>query len=49
MKRESSLIEKRSFAAGFAVFDGTKDKSFKDVIKRADVEMYHHKKMLKSL
>lgn len=47
--KESTLIEKNSFAAGFAVFDSAKDKSFNDVMKRADVEMYHHKKMLKSL
>ena len=49
IKKESSLIEKNSFAAGFAVYEPGKDKSFNDVMKRADVEMYHHKKMLKSI
>ena len=49
MKRNCSLAEKKSFAAGFAVFDPANDKSFNDVMKRADTEMYQHKKMLKSL
>ncbi len=49
MKRNCSLAEKKSFAAGFAVFDIDKDKCYNDVIKRADTEMYQHKKMLKSL
>jgi len=49
MKRNCSLAEKKSFAAGFAVFDPVNDKSFNDVMKRADTEMYQHKKMLKSL
>ena len=44
-----SLSEKKSFAAGFAVFDPQHDKYFSDVMKRADVEMYQNKKMLKSL
>ncbi len=44
-----SLIEKKSFAAGFAVFDPNRDRCFADVIKRADSEMYENKKMLKSL
>ncbi len=44
-----SLAEKKSFAAGFAVFDSKKDRCFGDVMKRADVEMYQNKKMLKSL
>ena len=49
MKRNCSLAEKKSFAAGFAVFEPYVDKCFNDVIKRADTEMYQHKKMLKSL
>lgn len=44
-----SLREKKSFAAGFAIYDSTKDHCFGDVMKRADVEMYENKKMLKSL
>ena len=44
-----TLIEKKSFAAGFAVFDPKHDKCFADVMKRADAEMYENKKMLKSL
>ena len=43
------LSEKKSFAAGFAVYDSTKDKTFGDVMKRADIEMYEHKKKLKSM
>ena len=44
-----TLLEKKSFAAGFAVFDPKTDKNFGDVMKRADVEMYQNKKMLKNL
>lgn len=44
-----SLSERKSFAAGFAVFDPKHDNSFADVMKRADIEMYSNKKMLKSL
>ncbi len=44
-----SLCEKKSFAAGFAIYDSAKDRSFGDVMKRADVEMYQNKRMLKSL
>ena len=44
-----SLCEKKSFAAGFAIYDSTKDRCFGDVMKRADVEMYENKKMLKNL
>ena len=47
--KDCSLPEKKSFAAGFAVFDSTTDKTFCDVMKRADTEMYENKKMLKSL
>ena len=44
-----SLAEKKSFAAGFAIFDPEHDACFGDVLKRADIEMYNHKRMLKSL
>ena len=47
--KAGSLFEKNSYASGFAVFDSNSDKSFEDVMKRADVEMYHHKKILKNL
>ncbi len=43
------LSQKKSFAAGFAVFDSTTDHFFGDVMKRADIEMYQNKRMLKSL
>ena len=49
MTKAVSLFEKKSFAAGFAVFDAKHDHSFKDVMNRADVEMYNNKKMLKKL
>lgn len=49
MKKDCPLDQKKSFAAGFAIFDSTVDKSFCDVMKRADTEMYENKKMLKSL
>ena len=44
-----SLSERKSFAAGFAIFDPKHDSSFADVMKRADIEMYSNKKALKSL
>ena len=43
------LSEKKSFAAGFAIYDMEHDHIFGDVMKRADVEMYQNKKMLKNL
>ncbi len=49
IKKSLPLAEKKSFAAGFAIFNPQHDKSFADVIKRADIEMYENKKMLKSL
>ena len=49
MTKPVSLYEKRSFAAGFAVYNPEHDKTFGDVMKRADVEMYENKKMLKNL
>ncbi len=49
IKKPVSLFEKKSFAAGFAVFDYQKDQCFGDVMKRADIEMYQNKRILKSL
>ena len=49
MKSECTLFDKRSFASGFAVYDNNRDRCFNDVMKRADVEMYHNKQMLKNL
>ncbi len=49
MTKAVTLFEKKSFAAGFAIFDPQKDRHFADVMKRADVEMYQNKKVLKSL
>ena len=49
IKKKAELYEKRSFASGFATFNPEKDKSFNEVMKRADVEMYKNKKLLKSL
>ena len=49
MRKAVSLFEKCSFASGFATFDSSRDHSFEDVMKRADIEMYENKKMLKSL
>jgi len=49
IKSEGTLFDKRSFAAGFAVYDNNRDRCFNDVMKRADVEMYHNKQMLKNL
>ena len=47
--KQVPLTEKKSFAAGFAVYDSSTDKSFADVMKRADKEMYENKRMLKEL
>lgn len=45
-----SDIEKRtSYSSGFAIYNPDKDKSFSDVFKRADAEMYKNKKELKSM
>ena len=49
IKKPVSLFEKKSFAAGFAIFEYGKDTCFGDVMKRADIEMYQNKRMLKSL
>lgn len=49
IKKDGPIIERKSFAAGFAVYERGKDKSFADVMNRADAEMYENKKMLKSL
>ena len=49
IKKDIPLNEKRSFAAGFAVFDYNKHFSFSDVLKKADIDMYKNKAMLKDL
>ena len=49
MTKPVPLSQKKSFAAGFAIYDKENDKSFGDVMKRADIEMYENKKMLKNL
>ena len=49
IKKDIPLVEKKSFATGFAVFDDKRDTCFGDVFNRADSEMYENKKMLKSL
>lgn len=49
IRKTCSLIEKNSFATGFAIFDKSTDLSFSSVLKRADIEMYNQKRMLKSL
>ena len=49
MKKQISVPEKKSFASGFAVYNPQIDKSFSDVIKRADIEMYNNKRMLKDM
>ena len=49
MTKQGALNEKKSFSAGFALYDSTKDHSFCNVMKRADSEMYETKKMLKRL
>ncbi|MBR5933913.1 MAG: GGDEF domain-containing protein [Treponema sp.] len=49
IKKDIPLIEKKSFSAGFAVYNPDSDKTFGDVLKRADVEMYKHKKLLKKM
>lgn len=49
IKKDIPLVEKKSFASGFAIYDSKHDTSFGDVFKRADEAMYENKKMLKSL
>ena len=49
MKKQISVSERKSFASGFGVYNPQHDKSFADVIKRADIEMYENKRMLKNL
>ena len=44
IKKQTPLEEKKSFAAGFAIFNHFKDNSFSDVMNRADAEMYENKK-----
>ncbi len=49
IKRSGSLNQRKSFAAGFGVFNAQTDHSFSDAMKRADTEMYETKKQLKRL
>ena len=49
MTKPVPLSQKKSFAVGFAIYDIDNDKCFGDVMKRADIEMYENKKMLKNL
>lgn len=48
-EKKSDLFEKQFFAAGFAKFNRNIDKSVSDVLKRADIDMYANKKMLKQM
>lgn len=49
VRKMSSVLEKLSFAAGFAKYNLNLDSSYDDVFKRADVEMYANKKELKKM
>lgn len=46
--KEGSIIDKKSFSAGFEVFDYKKHHSFSDVFKKADIDMYENKSKLKN-
>lgn len=48
VKKEGSVLEKVSFAAGFSKFNSKTDKTVGDVLNRADFEMYIHKKTVKA-
>lgn len=48
-EKKCDLFEKQFFAAGFAKFNRNIDKSVSDVLKRADIDMYANKKMLKQM
>ena len=48
MRKESSVLEKISFAAGFSKFNSKTDRTVADVLNRADFEMYIHKKIVKN-
>ena len=48
VKKEGSVLEKISFAAGFSRFNSKTDKTVADVFNRADFEMYIHKKTVKA-
>ena len=48
-EKKGDLFEKQFFAAGFAKFNRDIDKSVSDVLKRADIDMYANKKMLKQM
>lgn len=47
--KKVDLFEKQFFAAGFAKYNKDIDKSLSDVLKRADIDMYANKKMLKQM
>ena len=47
IKKDIPLVEKKSFATGFAVFDDKRDTCFGDVFNRADAKMYECKKAMK--
>ena len=48
VKKEGSVLEKISFAAGFSKFNSKTDRTVGDVLNRADFEMYIHKKCVKA-
>ena len=48
VKKEGSVLEKISFAAGFSKFNSKTDRTVGDVLNRADFEMYIHKKTVKA-
>lgn len=47
--KSGDLYERRSFAAGFATYNPMLDRTFADLLKRADMEMYDNKKQIKKL
>lgn len=49
VRKNSSVLEQLSFAAGFAKYNLNLDRSYNDVFKRADIEMYANKKELKKM
>ncbi len=48
VKKEGSVLDKISFAAGFSKFNSKTDRTVGDVLNRADFEMYIHKKCVKA-
>lgn len=47
--KPGDLIERISYAAGFAIYDAKEDNSVADVLKRADKAMYVNKKEIKKI